>query len=99
MKKLKRYIKKFRENRKAAVLAWVVGLVLMFAYAVIWFTAGWAAFEIVDAVETGFDLESRALNIITLLKMVFAWHPVIVFIGYIIYGFVSSQKRDVRFDI
>lgn len=90
---------RFRKDNKGAILAWVIVLVMMFAYATIWFTAGWAALKVVDTVEADYELDSRATGVSTLLRDVFAWHPIIVFIGLLLYALVSSQRRDVRFDV
>ena len=55
--------------------------------------------KFVDTVEEEYELGERATGIVTLLKYVFAWHPIIVFIGLLMYAFVNSQRRDVRFDL
>jgi len=94
-----RIFRRFKHDNRAVVYAWVIVLVMMFTYAVVWFTAGWAAMKFVDTAEEQFDLGDRPAGIITLAKNVFAWHPVIVFIGYLLYAFVCSQRRDVRFDV
>ena len=92
-------IRRFRHDKRASVLAWVIVLLMMFTYSIVWFTAGWAAMKFVDTVEEEYELGTRATGIVTLLKYVFAWHPIIVFVGLIIYAFVNSQRRDVRFDV
>lgn len=92
-------ISKFRHDKHASVYAWIIILIFMFTYAVIWFTAGWAAMRVVETTEEQYAFEDRADGVIDLLKNVFAWHPIIVFIGLLLYGFVSSQKKDVRFDV
>lgn len=90
---------KLKNDNRGAVWAWVIALVFMFTYAVIWFTAGWAAMEVVSTVESQNDFNSQQSGVIVFLKNVFAWHPIIVFIGLILYGLVYSQRRDVRFDV
>ena len=92
-------LKRFKRDKRAVVYAWVIVLVLMFTYAVVWFTAGWAAMKFVDTAEEQFTFSDRESGIITLAKNIFAWHPVIVFIGYLLYAIVNSQRRDVRFDV
>jgi len=92
-------IRKFRNDKRAVIYAWLVVLLMMFTYAVVWFTAGWAALKLADTVEETFTLGAQGTSIIGMLKMVFAWHPIIVIVGLLLYGFVSSQRRDVRFDV
>ena len=91
-------MRSFTKNKSGTIYAWLVVLLLTFTYAVVWFTAGWAALELADTVEETFTLGSQGTNIVGMIKMVFAWHPVIVIIGLLLYGFVSSQRRDVRYD-
>lgn len=91
-------IKKFVKDNRGAIFAWVIAFVMIFAYSAIWFTAGWAALEVVETAEAEFDLEDRALGNIDLAKTVFAFHPVIVIVGYLLYALVNSQRRDVRVD-
>ena len=92
-------IKKFRKDKRGAIYAWVVVLLMMFTYSIIWFTAGFAAIEVVDSVDETFGFDERGDAVITLLKYVFAWHPILIFVGLLIYAITYSQRRDVRFDV
>lgn len=94
MNKLRHF---FKDNH-AAIFAWVVAFVMIFTYSVIWFTAGFAAMKVVDTAEEQFEFEDRATNTIDLVKTIVAYHPIIVIVGYLLFAFVSSQRRDVRID-
>lgn len=91
-------LKRFRHDKRGAVYAWIIVLIFMFTYATIWFTAGWAAMQVVDTAEEQNDFGTEATGVIDFLKNVFAWHPIIVFVGLILYALVNSQRRDVRVD-
>ena len=88
----------FRRDKRGAVYAWIIILIFMFTYATVWFTAGWAAMKVVETAEEQNDFNDQALGVIGFLKNVFAWHPIIVFVGLILYALVNSQRRDVRID-
>lgn len=92
-------LKSFRKNKSGSAYAWVLSLLLMFTYSIVWFTAGWGVLEFMDSVESLNLLTSEGLTIMGLAKAVFAWHPVILFMGWILYAFAHSAKRDVRIDV
>ena len=97
MNKLLKHLRRFKKDNRAAIYAWVVVTVSIFAYSVIWFTAGWGVLEIMDTVETNFDLGDGQKSF-DLIGMVYAYHPFIVIFGFLLYGFASSVRKDVRID-
>lgn len=96
MSKLRKFLRDFRDNRRGIVWVWAVVLMALVVYSIAWFTLGWAAMEVIDAVEASYTFEEPAANTVTLMKTVIAWHPIIVVFGWILYGYVNSQRRDPR---
>ena len=91
-------LNRFRRDKRGAIYAWIIVLIFMFTYATVWFTAGWAAMQVVDTVESQTEFGDEATGVIDFLRNVFAWHPILVFVGLILYALVNSQRRDVRID-
>ena len=98
MNKLLKHLRRFKKDNRAAIYAWIVVTVSIFAYSVIWFTAGWGVLEVMDTVETNFDLGDGQKSF-DLIGMVYAYHPFIVIFGFLLYGFASSVRKDVRIDV
>lgn len=96
MSGIKKFLRKFKENKRGIIWVWAVVMLAMVIYAIAWFTLGWAAMEVISTVENAYTFEEPASNTVDLFKTVFAWHPVIVIFGWILYGYVNSQRRDVR---
>lgn len=90
-------LKEFRNDNKGAIYAWLIATIMIFAYTVVWFTAGWAVFELMDTVDAEIDLGDGDTTF-DLLATVYAYHPFIVIAGFILYGIAHSVKRDVRID-
>ena len=75
---------------------WVVVLIGIIVYCMAWYAMGYAALEIISAVEASVTVEPQWDSVITLLKAAVAWHPIISLAGWLAWGFVCSMRRDVR---
>lgn len=95
---LRKHLLRFKRDKRAAIYAWVMVTLSIFTYSIMWFTAGWSILEVADTMKSEFDLGTRGDAVADMLNIVFAYHPVIVILGFIMYGLASSVKRDVRID-
>jgi len=74
---------------------WAIVFIAMCVYAVAWFTAGMIVMPFIDALTSSYDFGSQWNQVVALIKTLFLWHPIIALVGWIIWGFLNSVKRDI----
>jgi hypothetical protein len=70
-----------------------IGIVL---YAMMWFVFGRVIYEVITAMEASYTFPSPAASVVTVIKYVVAWHPILALFGWIIWGYINSSRRSVR---
>jgi len=75
---------------------WAMVFVGICIYAMFWFMFGWAAFSVIEAVEAGYTFTGQASFVVELLKNVIAYHPLLAMVGWLLWGYINSQRRDER---
>lgn len=85
---------RFFPTRVAYVWAVVfIGIVL---YAMTWYIFGWVIMEVVAAVEASYTFTGPLATVVTIIKYVIAFHPIMALFGWIIWGYINSSRRSVR---
>ena len=76
---------------------WVMVLLAIVFYAFAWYSFGGVALQVITALENALSLEAPFDTVSTFVKNVIYWHPVISLLGWLLWGFFNSLKRDVRY--
>lgn len=79
-------------------VAWVWSMVFIgiILYAMTWFMFGRIAMEVITAIESTYTFLPPWDSAVAVLKAVIAYHPIIAMIGWIIWGFLNSARREPR---
>lgn len=75
---------------------WAMVLIGIVLYSMMWFVFGRVAFEVITAMEASYTFPSPAQDIVTLLKYIIAWHPLLAIFGWLLWGYINSSRRSVR---
>jgi hypothetical protein len=87
-------LEKLRDDHRGILAIWVVCFVSLCVYSMLWFTMGWAAFNVINLMTTIYQYPAQAMNTINLVKLVLTWHPVFFFFGMLLWAFNMSQKTE-----
>lgn len=79
-------------------IAWVWGMVFigLVVYAMVWFMLGSMVMQVIDAVEAGYTFVGSAADVVTVIKTVIAFHPLLAMFGWLLWGYINSTRRDPR---
>jgi len=83
-------------NKTRVLYVWFIVFLAMVIYAIAWFTCGLVVMPFIDAINSSYSFGSEWDTIVDLVKTFFLYHPIIALIGWIIWGFLNSIKRDVE---
>lgn len=78
---------------------WSMVFLGMIIYALVWFMLGSVTMTIIEAMESAFTFSGNWDYVVDLIKNIILWHPIISIFGWILWGFLNSMRRDVRYDI
>jgi len=77
---------------------WVVVLVGLIFYAMAWYVFAYMISAVISGFQGAYSFPSGADAVVAVLQYLFAWHPLIVIFGWILYGFLRSTHRSYRGD-
>lgn len=86
-------LNRLRKDKKGIVWIYIVIIMSMFVYSLIWFVTGYALFEAIDIAEANFTVTGSIVFAAEFIKTVVRYHPILVFIGLMLWGYVNSQRR------
>lgn len=78
------------------VYVWALVFLAIIFYAMAWYVFGWVIMEYISAVEAAYTFQPPLDSVVSLIKNVIAWHPIIALLGWILWGFLNSMRRDIR---
>lgn len=76
---------------------WVMVLIAIIFYSIAWYAFGGVGLMVIAALENSFNLAAPFDTISTFCKNVIYWHPVISLLGWLLWGFYNSIRRDTTF--
>lgn len=68
----------------------------MIIYAFMWFIFGAVAQTYIDAIDSAFTFGQPWDQVLEMIEQIIYYHPIISMIGWLIWGFLNSARRDVR---
>lgn len=83
-------------NRTRILFTWFIVFLAMSIYAIAWFSCGLVVMPFIDAISNSYSFSDPWNTIVSAVKLFFLYHPIIAIIGWIIWGFINSLKRDVE---
>lgn len=85
-------------SRLPVRVAWVWSVVLigLVIYAMMYFTFGRVAMEVILSIEASYTFPEPAASVVTVLKYVIALHPLFAMFGWLLWGYIQSSRRSVR---
>jgi len=78
------------------VYVWALVFLGMVLYVFVWFSMGIAVMTFVDSVVATFNFGDPWDSLVTFVRNLFLFHPIISLIGWLIYGIINSMRRDVE---
>lgn len=78
------------------VWVWTMVFLGIVLYAIAWFTLGTAAMAVISAIEGSYTFAAPWSSVVDQIKKVILWHPIFAMIGWLLWGFLNSMKREVR---
>lgn len=78
---------------------WALVFIAILIYSMVWLAMGGVTMAYIDAIEESFSFDTQAERVVTLIKNVILWHPVIAIFGWIFWGFLRSMRKDQRYDL
>lgn len=76
---------------------WVMVLLAIIFYAIAWYAFGGVGLMVIAALEDSMTLASPFDTISDFVKNVIYLHPVISLLGWLLWGFYNSIRRDTTF--
>ena len=86
-------LKRFKEDKSGIVWIFIVIIVGMLVYSLLWFSLGFALFEVADTVEANYTFTEPIASAALFIRTIFMYHPIIVLFGLLTWGYVNSQRR------
>lgn len=77
------------------VMVWTMVLLGMVIYALAWFVFGAVAMTFIDAIDNAFTFDAPWDNVVDFVKTIVYWHPVLSLLGWLLWGYANSLKRDI----
>jgi len=71
----------------------------MILYSLIYFVFGRVIWEVILSMEAVFTYPEPMASSLNILKYVIALHPIFAIFGWLLYGFINSQRRGDRTEL
>lgn len=76
---------------------WVMVLLAIVFYCIAWYAFGGVGLTVINALEGAFNFGDEFDTISTFCKNVILLHPVISLLGWLVWGFYNSLRKDTQF--
>jgi len=80
--------------RSRIIWTWASVMLGLILYAFFWFITGLVLMPIIDIVVASYNFPSSWTSVVTLIRNVILYHPIIAMFGFILWGILNSSRRD-----
>lgn len=82
-------------NKVRILYVWFLVFLAMGMYAIAWFSVSMMVMPFIDALTSSYSFSDPWDTVVSTVRLLFLYHPIVALIGWILWGFINSVKRDV----
>lgn len=84
---------RFKKDNRGMVWVIIVIVFGLIVYSLLWFSLGFALFEVADTVESNYTFPEPMASAVDFVRTLIQYNPIIVAFGMLLWGYINTQRR------